>query len=157
MSQQKEAECFTCHQKIYISKPTPDSKWVKTNLDGSAHIDPFQKFGTVRTQTVPPLQQPQQPSASSQTEFDSGQTIRRELNKGLDETIKLRDKTIQESFDRKMEAYDEITSKLDKLSASVERHSGFIEAQTVATVNLAAVLQRVLDIVQQWVEMNRQK
>lgn len=37
---QIQKECFICHKQVYLSKPTPDSKWLKTNLDGSVHVDP---------------------------------------------------------------------------------------------------------------------
>jgi hypothetical protein len=52
MSQQLQKECFTCHQQIYLSKPSPDAKgWIKTNLDGSEHIDPVKpRSGTYQTQ-----------------------------------------------------------------------------------------------------------
>lgn len=40
---QLQKECFICHKQVYLSKPSPDSKWVKTNLDGSEHIEPEAK------------------------------------------------------------------------------------------------------------------
>ena len=38
-TKQMQKECFTCGQQIYLTRPSPGSPWVKTNLDGSEHRD----------------------------------------------------------------------------------------------------------------------
>ena len=60
MAQQLQKECFICHQQVYLSKPSPESKWVKTNLDGSEHIDPARPAAQKQTTfTTSPAQSPQ--------------------------------------------------------------------------------------------------
>ena len=94
MSQQLQKECFTCHQQIYLSKPSPDAKgWIKTNLDGSEHIDP-----------VKPRQQYQQ--TQQQTTFNS-------------EAVKERQRIIQESHEENIAASKDLAAAIRELATAI--------------------------------------
>jgi len=95
MSQQLQKECFTCHQQIYLSKPSPDAKgWIKTNLDGSEHIDPVKpRSGT--------YQQSQQ-----QTTFNT-------------EAVKERQRIIQESHEENIAASKDLAAAIRELATAI--------------------------------------
>jgi hypothetical protein len=101
MSQQLQKECFTCHQQIYLSKPSPDAKgWIKTNLDGSEHIDPVKpRSGTY-----------QQPQQQQQTTFNP-------------EAVKERQRIIQEAHDEKMDAYKDLAAAIRELATAIRERS----------------------------------
>jgi hypothetical protein len=49
-TKQMQKECFTCGQQIYLTRPSPGSPWVKTNLDGSEHRDAKKSSGQFSSQ-----------------------------------------------------------------------------------------------------------
>ena len=73
-----------------LSKPTPDSKWIKTNLDGSEHIDP----------------QKSRPSAPTQTTFNS-------------EAVKERQRVIQESHEENIAASKDLAAAIRELATAI--------------------------------------
>jgi hypothetical protein len=94
MSQQLQKECFVCHQQIYLSKNSPDQKgWVKTNLDGSEHIDP-QKPRTFSQGTA------------RQTTFDP-------------EAVKERQRVIQESHEENIAASKDLAAAIRELATAI--------------------------------------
>jgi hypothetical protein len=101
MSQQLQKECFTCHQQIYLSKPSPDAKgWIKTNLDGSEHIDPIKPRGTY------------QQSQQQQTTFNP-------------EAVKERQRIIQESHEENIAASKDLAAAIRELATAI-REKGSI-------------------------------
>jgi len=94
MSQQLQKECFTCHQQIYLSKPSPDAKgWIKTNLDGSEHIDPVKPRGTYQ-------------QAQQQTTFNT-------------EAVKERQRIIQESHEENIAASKDLAAAIRELATAI--------------------------------------
>lgn len=97
MSQQLQKECFVCHQQIYLSKNSPDQKgWIKTNLDGTEHIDP-QKPRPPTTFL---------PQAARQTTFDP-------------EAVKERQKVIQESHEENIAASKDLAAAIRELATAI--------------------------------------
>lgn len=96
MSQQLQKECFVCHQQIYLSKNSPsDKNWIKTNLDGSEHIDPQKPRSTF---------QPQQ--NQQQTTFNS-------------EAVKERQRIIQESHEENIAASKDLAAAIRELATAI--------------------------------------
>ena len=114
MSQQYQKECFVCHQQIYLSKPSPDYKgWIKTNLDGSNHVDPDakrgSKYGVATTITTTSPTTPTM--ATTNSDYETKQAA---INKAHDENI--------EASKNLTEAVNGLTSEIRILGDLVSRY-----------------------------------
>lgn len=117
MSQQKEATCFVCGKQIYINKPYPDSKWVKTNLDGSAHVDP-------------PRQQKQQIAKATEKMSSPEQK-----------------KDWEHAHDENMDRQDKLIASLDTLATEIKNLTSSNMSMTAANANLAQEVRLFKNVV----------
>ena len=98
MAQQLQKECFICHQQVYLSKPSPDSKWIKTNLDGSEHVDPTKSKGSYQ-QTFAPRDTPEIREAKI--------------------TANLRTEAIAKAHEENIKANADLTQAVNNLSSNI--------------------------------------